>query len=368
MSRPQFNRSQSNVEDWLSGSYEYISPHDIDHEKGTKAYAFTPKDPFGDITPASSDKGSSKDRSQRRQKTDRYRPMSPPSEDMLEKERARKRERDGEKDRDRDHDRYRPRKSSHSTAGHDSEKENRRPRHHRDDDSPTARYPPRADHGRPQRPRLNSAHTTPDFRAAREDRERERERERGREHRHRERRYSHSSSPPRHRDDKAASSRRHHHHHRRHGGDDPAPSSPHRSSHHSTTSGTSSKPRRPSLSHRHTAPGSGLSGVGSSARRTFSGLMSDPRFAAAAHAALEAGATAAVGAVGAPNARARVARAALGAAALGALKSPGESPAAAAASPPPAPAPAPAEMAAEKVGGYFADRVGHRKEGHRRRR
>lgn len=353
MARPQFNRAHSNVEDWLDGHYEYIAPDDLGGDKGTKSYAYTPKDPFGDVSTVFSDKSSSRGKAQpshHRSAQDHYRPMTPPSEGRLERER--------ERARDRDYDRHHRSHKTSSRSGHDVDRDEDRQQarhHHHHRDEP--RYPPRAGRGRPQRPTLNTRQTTPDF--SREERQRDRDRDR----RH-ERRYSHSSSPPRHREDKTSSPR----HHRRHD-DDTTTSSRHNnddSSHYRRDRDrdhrTSTKPqpqpqRRPSLSHSQTAPGVPQRPKG---RRTssFSGFLSDPRFTAAATAALQAGATAAVGAVGSPGAGVKVARAALGAAALGALKSPGPS----------TPAePARAKDPAEAMGGYFADRVGRRESTRRRR-
>lgn len=354
MTQPSFNRRQSNVKDWLDSHHEYMAAdQDVIDEKGNKFYV--PRNlAAANITPEPSDDGSSRSKGHRPYESSRHhrtRPITPPSEGEVEDER---------KDRDHDRDRRRSHQtSSRASSGsrpHDVEREDRRPRHDKE-----THYPPRAGRGRPHRPPMNTASTTPDFR------------EDGSDTRHR--RYSVSHSPPRHRDqdrssrshhhrrrdDGASSPTRHHHHHhhrdrdadreRRHRDRDGSGSTT------STTTNTSTKdptkkPRRPPLSRSQTAPGAGAK----SRRGSFS-FLSDPRFTAAATAALQAGATAAVGAVGTPGASIQVARAALGAAALGALRSP-------------KPAEAEEEAApsssssrrdpAEATGAYLADHVGRR--------
>lgn len=349
MSRPQFNRTESNVEDWLESHYEYVSPDYLNEDKGTKSYPFTPRDPVRDHTPEPSDNSSSRSKGHRRhrahQDSHHHRPMTPPSEDRLERERV------------RDRERHRPHRTSRSLSGnrgHDSEKgeeaaRERRPRGHKpaaDEPQTQTRYPPRADRGRPKRPVLNTANTTPNFSRAMEDKDHE---EAHHQAHHRQRRYSHSSSPPRHRE--RPSKTHQHHHHQRHvvdddngggggGGDNHSDDQrrrhrdarsyssrdTHSSSHAPPSTASTTKARRPSLSHSKTVPphtaSSTTTTTNKSGRRSSFSFLSDPRFTAAATAALQAGATAAVGAMGSPNAGTKVARAALGAAALGALKSP----------------------------------------------
>lgn len=353
MSRPYYNRAQTNVSDWLDGQYEYMEPdHDIADD--TKRHnPYIPKDVYQDTTPEPSEKSSLRDRghrSHRDHKSSRdyhHRPITPPSEDELDRHRAR--------GRDRDREGRRSHRTSHSLSSkdnHDLDREDRRrPRHEKE-----TRYPPKTDRGRPARPPLNSVHTSP-YMSRKEPKEKEESPERH----HRSRRYSASSSPPRHRSDKSS---RYDDHSSGHSSKRDRDTRSHRGESSSSKAGSASssskKPRRPSLAHTHTAP----SGKSFSGGRSFS-FLSDPRFAAAATAAFEAGATAAVGAVGSKNAGVKVARAALGAAALNAFRSP---------PPEPAPAPVPADplaarpggRAGEAVGGYAAEHL-HRKGSTRRR-
>ncbi|KAJ4396190.1 hypothetical protein N0V93_000409 [Gnomoniopsis smithogilvyi] len=310
MSRPSFDRSQSNVTDWLSGHYEYMSPDESD--KGTKSYPYIRPDRFQATTPAASEESSSRgnnDNPREHRSTRRNdRPPTPPSEDEME-----------DRTRTRDREQRRSARKSHSASGartHDTD--HRALREHKE-----TRYPPRTDRGRPpRRPPMNSASTTPDFREDKEDK------------RHRHRRYSNSASPPRVREDKSS---RHYHRHRS-DDDDVRSSRGHRdhrdskdtshthysgSSRGSTTHSSSTKAR----SHKEPAPAPAAAPAAAAAtpksRRGSFAFLSDPRFATAAQAALTAGMSAAVGAVGKPNAGVKVAQAALGAAAMGALKSPG---------------------------------------------
>lgn len=354
MSRPYFNRAQTNVSDWLDGQYEYMEPdHDLSDDS-KRHNPYIPRNAHQYHTPEPSEKSSSRDkghRSSRDYKSSRdyhHRPITPPSEDELD----RHRDRDRDRGRDRDRDRHRSHRTSHSLGskdGHDLDREDRRrPRHDKE-----TRYPPKADRGRPTRPPLTSVHTSPYM--SRKD---PKEKEESPERRHRSRRYSLSSSPPRNRKDRSSrndddrlsghSSKRDRDARSHHGGSDAKAGS---------TASSTKTPRRPSLSHTKTAP----SGKSFSGGRSFS-FLSDPRFTAAATAAFEAGATAAVGAVGSKNAGVKVAQAALGAAALHAFRSPPPSPAAA----DPVEPVRPGAKAGEAVGGYAANHL-HRKGSTRRR-
>lgn len=347
MSRAQLNPSQSNVEDWLSGKRVRGGPDDLDADKGTKIYPHVRHDASRDHTPEASEKGSSGVKADRRRKTtqEQSRPMTPPSEEALDRERARVRDRDRERNRDR----------HRSSQREGDERPQERPRrHHREE--PRA-YPPRSDRGRPKRPALNTALTTPNF-----PRDSDQERER-----HRRRRYSHSSSPPppppppapaparRGEAEDAQSSRRHHRreppsttssHHRdrrdrdRDGAARSRAGSTVGSTAGSTAGGSARRARRPSLA--SAAPKGG--------RRSSFSFLSDPRFTAAATAALNAGATAAVGNFGAPDSGVKVARAALGAAAMNAFNSPA----------------ATGKAPAEAVGAHVAGLAGPGKRGRRR--
>lgn len=351
MPRPSFNRAQTNVSDWLDGQYEYMEP-EYDFGDDTKRHnPYIPRDAYHDPTPEPSEKSSTRDRGHRSHSDHKSsrdyhrRPITPPSEDELD--------RYCDRGRDQDRDRRRSHRTSHSVSskdGHDLDREERRRARH----EKHTRYPPKADRGRPTRPPLSSAHTSPYM-----SRQEPKDKEESPDRHHRSRRYSASSSPPRHRSDKSSrhgdhsyvhSSRRDRDTRSRHDG----------SSSKADSAASSKKPRRPSLAHTKTAP-SGKSFTGG---RSFS-FLSDPRFTAAATAAFEAGATAAVGAVGSKNAGAKVARAALGAAALNAFRSPPSSPTSA---PAPAEPPAvrPGARAGEAVGGYAAERL-HRKGSTRRR-
>lgn len=359
MSRPSFNRAQTNVSNWLDGQYEYMEP-DHDFTDDSKRHnPYVPRDAYQDHTPDSSDKGFSRDKGHRSYKDDRFsrdyhhRPITPPSEDELDRHRERDRGRD--RDRDRRHS-HRTSQSLSGKDGHDGDREDRRhPRHDKE-----SRYPPKADRGRPVRPPLNSHHTSPYM--SRKD---PKDKEESPERHHRSRRYSASSSPPRQRKDKP--SYRDDHASTRSSKRDRDTRSHHGSSTTkagSTATSSNKTPRRPSLSHTKTAP----SGKSFSGRAGSFSFLSDPRFTAAATAAFEAGTTAAIGAVGSKGAGVKVARAALGAAALNAFRSPPPSPA-----PAPAAIPAPAEpvrpgaKAGEVVGGYAAEHL-HRSKGSTRRR
>ncbi|PSR90334.1 hypothetical protein BD289DRAFT_481798 [Coniella lustricola] len=334
MARPSINRAHTNVKDWLDDHYEYIEPdEDMLQNQSNKPYV--PKHTYSDLSPDPSDESSPTSAGSTRRHHDRYRPRNnrpptPPSEDDLNTRDER-------------------------TAGCN---ERYVPQ------SKEGRYPPRADHGRLRRPPINTATTSPDLRRN------------GSGTRHR--RYSTSSSPTRHREDKssrhhsrredepsARSTRhrdrdadrpqRHHYDHddRSHRGG--GAGGRNRETHSSTQGSSTAKSRRPSLSHTQTVPSSASAGHASKPKRSSFSFLNDPRFTAAATAAFQAGATAAVGAVGSPNAGAKVARAALGAAAMGAFKSPVSSP------PPASPAkPDPGEA----LGSYFADRM----ERHRKKR
>ncbi|KUI72748.1 hypothetical protein VM1G_08307 [Cytospora mali] len=365
MSGPYYNGAQPpSVEGWLDGQYEYMAPDkDFEESKGNPSYI--PRDAYRDHTPEHSDVTSSSARGHRLPRDryhstakERYTPASPPPEEDLERERDQHRHGSGQTHR-RDRD-------------YDVDREDHRPRHDRD-----TKYPPKADHGRPHRPPLNTATTSPHLTAGRPTADED-------DARPRHRRYSQSSSPPLHQGDKSS---RHHHHSRRH--EDRSPSPPPRSSkkkddrgrdrdsrtHHSGsgssrgTSSSNTKPHRPALARSQTAPhGKDLKNGSSS--RSFS-FLNDPRFMTAAEAALQAGATAALASGGGKWGKdkgAKVIGAGLSAAALSALKGP--APAAAAAEPAPQPAPAPVPgagaKAGDKAGRYVAGHVG-RKESTRRR-
>lgn len=345
MPRPSFNREQTNVSDWLDGQYEYMEPdYDLISDDTKRRNPYIPREAYHDLTPDSSDKGPARDRRHHKSSRDHHaRPLTPPDDDELHRHRRHDRGRDRHRDTHRSH-----RTSLSSKDPHDLDREEpRRARHEKD-----TRYPPKADRGRPTRPPLNSAHTSPYI--PRKEQAKGKEESPDRHHRS-SRRYSVSSSPPRHRGDK--SSRR---------GHDSYGHSSRRDrdtrSHHDKADTASKNPRRPSLSHTKTAP----SGKSFSGGRSFS-FLSDPRFTAAATAAFEAGATAAVGAVGSKNAGAKVARAALGAAALNAFRSPPPSPTSAPApAEPPVAKPGPGAKAGEAIGGYAAEHL-HRKGSTRRR-
>lgn len=305
MSRPSFDRSQSNVTDWLNGHYEYVTPDEPD--KGTKSYPYVRPDRFQATTPAASEESSSRGKNdvpKESRSTRRHdRPPTPPSEDEMDRARA------------RDREQRRSSRKSHSASGarnHDTD--HRAPREHKE-----SRYPPRTDRGRPaRRPPMKTASTTPDFREDKEDK------------RHRHRRYSNSSSPPRVREDQSS---RHYHHRHRSDEDDVRSSRGHRDHHDSRESRTlhsgSSKGSTTHSSsikargHNEPASAPATPATAPKTRRSSFAFLSDPRFATAAQAALTAGVSAAVGAVGQPNAGVKVAQAALGAAAMGALRSQG---------------------------------------------
>lgn len=336
MSKSHYSGGSSSVDNWLDSQYEYMVPDkDVDNP-------YVPRD-AKDITPEHSDtspprsKGSRSSKNHRSSK-DRYRPVTPPEEDDL----------------DREHDRHRHK--GKSSRSHDGDRDSRRS--HQEKDS---KYPPKADRGRPRPPMSNRAksHYVP----------RKEESPERRSHR----RYSLSSSPPRHRGDKSSR-----HYHRRH--EDRSPSPPPRSSrkkddreresrgHHHSSSGSTkgSKSRRPSLSQTSKDPKKP-----SFSSRSFS-FLDDPRFKTAAQAAMTAGASAAVGLAGEKGGwggdkGAKVLRAGLGAAALSAFKAPAPAPA-----PEPAPAPAaPPEpkssAAADAAGRYMADHMPGKKSSTRRR-
>lgn len=320
MSKSNHPRGSSSVDDWLDGQVEYMVPDkDLNNP-------YVPRDAARDITPENSDKGSRSSKSHRSPK-DRYRPATPPEEDDLDKERDRHRHK------------------GRSTRSHDGDRDSRRSHHERD-----SKYPPKSDRGRPPRPRMSNRATSHYVPRKEESPER-------RPHR----RYSLSSSPPRHRGDKSSR------HYRRH--EDRSPSPPPRSSR------KKDDREKESRGHRH---GSSGSTKGSKSRQTskdpkkpsisnrsFS-FWDDPRFKTAAQAAMTAGASAAVGLAGEKGGwggdkGAKVLRAGLGAAALSALKSPAPTP-----EPAPAPAPAPAApvepkaSAADAAGKYIADHLpGH---------
>lgn len=344
MSKSNYPRSSSSVDDWLESQYEYMVPDkDLNNP-------YVPRDAAKDITPEHSDASPPRSKGSRTSKDhksskDRYRPVTPPEEDELNKERDRHRHK------------------GRSSRSHDGDRESRRSHQDRD-----LKYPPKSDRGRPRRPPMSNraaSHYVP-------------RKEDSPERRHR--RYSVSSSPPRHRGDKSSR-----HYHRRH--EDRSPSPPPRSSrkkedrekesrgHHHGSSGSTkgSKSRRGSLSQTSKDP-KRPSGSG----RSLS-FWNDPRFMTAAEAALTAGASAAVGLAGQKGTwggdkGGKVLRAGLGAAALSALKSPAPAPApapapeAAPAPEPAAPAgPGPRTAAAGAAGRFMADHMPSRKSSTRRR-
>lgn len=339
MSKSNYSRGSSSVDDWLDGQYEYMVP-DKDFNN-----PYVPRDAAKDITPEHSDASPPRSKEGRPSKhhssvKDRYRPVTPPEEDDLDKERDRHRHK------------------GRSTRSHDGDRDSRRSHHERD-----TKYPPKSDRGRPRRPAMSNRATSHYVPRKEDSPER-------RPHR----RYSLSSSPPRRRGDK--SSRHYHRHH-----EDRSPSPPPRSSrkkddreresrgHHHSSSGSTkgSKSSRPSLSRSQTSKEPKKPSIGS---RSFS-FLDDPRFKTAAQAAMTAGASAAVGLAGQKGGwggdkGAKVLRAGLGAAALSALKSPAPSP-----DPAPAPAaPAPVEPKAEAAGAagkFVAEHMPSRKKGTRRR-
>lgn len=342
MSKSNYPRGSSSVDDWLDGQYEYMVPDkDINNP-------YVPRDAARDITPENSDTSPPRSKGSRTSKehkssTDRYRPATPPEEDDLNRQRDRHRHK------------------GKSSRSHDGDRDSRRSHQDRD-----TKYPPKADRGRPRRPAMSNRATSHYVPRKEESPER------------RHRRYSLSSSPPRHRGDKSSR-----HYHRRH--EDRSPSPPPRSSkhkddrdresrgHHHGSGGSTkgTKSRRPSISHSQTSKEPKRP---SSSGRSLS-FWNDPRFMTAAEAALTAGASAAVGLAGQKGAwggdkGGKVLRAGLGAAALSALKSPAPTP-----EPAPAPAPepaAPAEpgprtKAADAAGKYVADHMPRRKHSTRRR-
>lgn len=301
MSRPHFNRSQSNVESWLDSHYEYMAPEQaqqiptLNDDKGTKSYPYSPRP----ITPEPSENSSrnSRDKTRRHKPNSHHhtssRPITPPSDDGLHRDRG----------REQRHGHHRSSRHSSRDVGEDREKR----RSHRDEEKTQARYPPRADRGRPTRPPLHSVNTTPNFRD-----------EEANKPRHHGRRYSVSHSPPRHRGERGVGGAEDHSKDREQRRRDRDARSHHSGGSTTASSSKDKTPRRPSLSHSKTSPA-----VPTKARRSSFAFLSDPRFTAAAEAALQAGATAAVGAMGSPGAGVKVARAALGAAAMGALRSGG---------------------------------------------
>lgn len=347
MSKSTYSRGSSSVDDWLDNQYEYIVPDkDLNNP-------YVPRDAARDITPEHSDASPPRSKESRSSKNhrsskDRYRPVTPPEEEDLDKERDRHRHK------------------GRSTRSHDGDRDSRRSHQERD-----SKYPPKADRGRPRRPAMSNRATSHYVPRKEDSPER-------RSHR----RYSLSSSPPRHRGDKSSR------HYRRH--EDRSPSPPPRSSrkkedrerdsrghHHGSSSGSTkgstkgTKSRRPSLSHSQTSKDPKKPSISA---RSFS-FLDDPRFKTAAQAAMTAGASAAVGLAGqkggwSGDKGAKVLRAGLGAAALSAFKSPAPSP-----DPAPAPAPAPAEpagpgpqtAAAGAAGRYMADHLPGRKSSTRRR-
>lgn len=341
MSKSNYSQGSSSVDDWLENQYEYMVPDkDLNNP-------YVPRDAARDITPEHSDASPPRSKESRSSKNhrsskDRHRPLTPPEEGDLDKERDRHRHK------------------GRSTRSHDGDRDSRRSHQDRD-----TKYPPKADRGRPRRPPMGNRATSHYVPRKEESPER-------RSHR----RYSLSSSPPRHRGDKSSR-----HYHRRH--DDRSPSPPPRSSrkkddreresrgHHHGSSGSTkgSKSSRPSLSRSQTSKDPKKPSLGS---RSFS-FLDDPRFKTAAQAAMTAGASAAVGLAGQKGGwggdkGAKVLRAGLGAAALSAFKSPAPSP-----DPAPAPAPAPAApaepavSAADAAGRYVADHITGRKSSTRRR-
>ncbi|ROV98135.1 hypothetical protein VPNG_08586 [Cytospora leucostoma] len=320
--------AQPSVESWLDGQYEYIVPdRDSNEHRGKTSYP--PRDAYRNLTPEFCDEGSSRDKGHRYPKDkyhstakDRYTPATPPSEEGLERERNQNLHgSDQARRRDRDHG---------------VDREEHRPRHDRD-----TRYPPKADHGRPSRPPLNSAATAPHLTAGQALKTEDPRRTSQRKH-------SQPSIPLRDRgDDKPTRSQ----HTRRNDDDDrsPSPARPSkkrgsrddrdtRKDHHNTGSSRNTTtspiakpppPRRPSLSHSQTTPygrdpnnNKKRPGVSSSSHRSFS-FLKDPRFMTAAEAALQAGATAALGSGGGKwggDKGAKVLGASLSAAALSALR------------------------------------------------
>lgn len=310
--------SNSDVQDWLDGQYEYVGPEyetaqeakspqfsrHVEPPSTSGIYGRIGRDGFREMPPEGSDTSSIGKVHPR----DRYRPPTPPPDTFDQPRRTRRREREYERERPRPRER-------------DIARDERRPSPHRRD----TRHPPPARHGRPlERPHLATATTAPPVSKREESPYR--------------RRRHHTSSPTRHRPS-------------RHHMSPPPPTS------HTPRRGKSTKePTRPPITRSKTTKDKSMA------------FIESPRFQKAAAAALEAGATTAFGLRGQKGPwggekGAKVATAALGAAALDALRKNEAAKAKPVAEPPPVASKSAGgvEMFGNAVGGYLADQLARRR-------